>query len=383
MLAVKPLIYGQMSQSCQIAPRWPGAVLLSVALLVIAACSKSADPAGNAAGKPAGAAGGRANNGPVSVVARPVTATEFAYETEALGTSKANESVDITAKVTNRVVAFHFREGQQLSKGTVMVEFDGTEARASVAAAEAALNDATRQWKRSQELYQSKMLSAAALEQLEALRLTTQAQLDAARARLDDTVIRAPFPGRVGLRNVSVGSLVTPGQVITTLDDTSIIKLDFTIPETFLAALAEGQQIAANSATYPDATFRGRITTIGTRVDPVSRSAVVRALIGNQDQRLKPGMFLTVHITRAAGKALMIPEQSLVPESSRQYVYVIRDGKANKVEITIGRRRPGEAEVLKSLNAGDVVVVEGGEKLKNGTAVTVVEGGNDAATAAR
>jgi membrane fusion protein (multidrug efflux system) len=320
----------------------------------------------------------------VSVVARPVTATEFAYETEALGTSKANESVDVTAKVTNRVVAFHFREGEQLQKGAVMVEFDGTEARASVAAAEAALNDATRQWKRSQELFQSKMLSAAALEQLEAARLTTQAQLDAARARLDDTVIRAPFSGHVGLRNVSVGSLVTPGQVITTLDDTSVIKLDFTIPETFIAALAAGQQIAANSATYPDATFRGRIATIGTRVDPVSRSVVVRALIGNQDQRLKPGMFLTVHITRAAGKALMIPEQSLVPESSRQYVYVIRDGKANKVEITIGRRRPGEVEVLKNLNAGDMVVVEGGEKLKNGAAVTVmVEGGDDAATAAR
>jgi membrane fusion protein (multidrug efflux system) len=375
-----------MSKYCQILPNRVGGLLLSVALVILAGCGNSADPAGGAPGKPgaAGTAGARASNGPVSVVARPVKATEFAYETEALGTSKANESVDVTAKVTNRVVAFHFREGEQLQKGSVMVEFDGTEARASVAAAEAALNDATRQWKRSQELFQSKMLSAASLEQLEATRLTTQAQLDAARARLDDTVIRAPFSGHVGLRNVSVGSLVTPGQVITTLDDTSVIKLDFTIPETFIAALAAGQQIAANSATYPDATFRGRIATIGTRVDPVSRSVVVRALIGNQDQRLKPGMFLTVHITRAAGKALMIPEQSLVPESSRQYVYVIRDGKANKVEITIGRRRPGEVEVLKNLNVGDMVVVEGGEKLKNGAAVTVmVEGGNDAATAAR
>jgi membrane fusion protein (multidrug efflux system) len=309
------------------------------------------------------------------VIARPVAATDFAYETEALGTAKANESLDVTAKITNRLVAFHFREGQQIQKDAVLVEFDGNEARASVAAAEAALNDGTRQANRSRELYQSKMLPLSSFEQVEATRLTAQAQLDAARARLNDTVIKAPFPGRVGLRNVSVGSLVTPGQVITTLDDTSVIKLDFTVPETYLAALAEGQQISAVSATYPDATFHGRVSTVGTRVDPVSRSAVVRALVGNADGRLKPGMFLTVHVRRPAGKALMIPEQSLVPEGNRQYVYVVRGDVAAKVEIGIGRRRPGEVEVTKNLQSGDLLVVEGGEKLRDGAAVTVIGDG--------
>jgi membrane fusion protein (multidrug efflux system) len=309
------------------------------------------------------------------VIARPVVATDFAYETEALGTAKANESLDITAKLTNRLVAFHFREGQQVAKDTVLVEFDGNEARAAVAAAEAAVNDSTRQANRSRELYQSKMLPLSSLEQLEATRLTSQAQLDAARARLNDTVIKAPFPGRVGLRNVSVGSLVTPGQVITTLDDTSVIKLDFTVPETYLAALAEGQEISAVSATYPDSTFNGRVATVGTRVDPVSRSATVRALVANRDGRLKPGMFLTVHVRRPAGKALMIPEQALVPEGSHQYVYVVRNGVAARVEITIGRRRSGEVEVTKNLQSGDLLVVEGGEKLREGAAVNVLGDG--------
>jgi membrane fusion protein, multidrug efflux system len=345
---------------------------LSAVLLALGACAKPAASPDSTSSRPGAAAGRRANNGPVTVIAHKVSATEFAYATEALGTAKANESVDITAKVTNRLVAFHFREGQQVQKGTVLVELDGTEARASVAAAEAALNDSTRQWKRSRELFDSKMLSAASLEQLEATRLTSQALLDAARSRLSDTIISAPFSGRVGLRNVSVGSLVTPGQIITTLDDTSVIKLDFTIPETFLAVLAEGQQIVAASATYPDAVFRGQIATIGTRVDAVSRSAVVRALVNNSDQRLKPGMFLTVHVTRAAGKALMIPEQSLMPEGDKQYVYVVRDGKASKLEIAIGRRRPGEVEVLKNLAAGDLLVVEGGEKLRDGSTVKIM-----------
>src|SRR5258706_2131828 len=168
------------------------AVLLGIAAFTLAGCGKEAAGVAPVAGQ-RGAGSGRGNNIPVAVLARKVTATDFAYETEALGTAKANESLDITAKVTNRVVAFHFREGEQVSKGAVLVEFDGTEARASVAAAEAALNDSTRQWKRSHELFENKMMSAAAVEQLEATMLSNQALLVAARSRLSDTVISAPF----------------------------------------------------------------------------------------------------------------------------------------------------------------------------------------------
>lgn len=339
-------------------------LVLSCALaLGLSACGRQAAQA-------PGAARGSVS-GPTSVVARPATLTDFAYETEALGTAKANEAVDITAKATNRVIAFHFREGQQMKKGAVLVEFDGNEARANLAAAEAALKDSKSQFDRSRELYNSKALSASQLEQLEATMMTNRAQVDAARAKVNDTIILAPFSGRVGLRNVSVGSLVTPGQIITTLDDTNIIKLDFTVPEIVLASLAAGQTVEAKSAAYSDEVFRGRIVTIGTRVDTVSRSATVRALIDNYDQRLKPGMFMTVHVTRPVGKVLMIPEQALIPESDRQYVFVVYDGIAKQQQITIGRRRPGEVEVLTGLSAGDLVVVEGGENLREGAAVRV------------
>lgn len=348
--------------------RWFSLVVGLVLALGLSGCGRKAETQGGPLGM-----GGADRNAPARVVAQPADLVDFAYETEALGTAKANEAVDITAKATNRVIAFHFREGQQVKKGDVLVEFDGNEARANLAAAEAALKDSQGQFNRSRELFYSKALSESQLEQLEATMMANRAQVDAMRAKVNDTIILAPFSGRVGLRNVSVGSLVTPGQIITTLDDTSVIKLDFTVPETFLGSLAVGQTVEAKGAAYPDEAFRGRIVTVDTRVDSVSRSATVRALIDNYNQRLKPGMFMTVHVTRSAGKALMVPEQALIPEGDRQYVYVVRDDTARREQVTIGKRRPGQVEVLNGLAAGDMVIVEGGDNLAEGARVQLME----------
>lgn len=356
--------------------------LLSVLLLVLGGCSEQVEvAAGGPGGAPAGP-GGMGAGRVTAVVASTVTLSDFTDETEALGTAKANEAVDITAKATNRVVAVRFREGEVVKQGAVLIEFDGAEASANLASAQASLRDTQSQYQRSRELFQSKALSESDLIQLEAKMLTSKAAVDAAQARVNDTVIRAPFGGRMGLRNVSVGSLVTPGQVISTLDDTSVIKLDFTVPETYLATLKEGQLIEAKSSAYPDAMFRGRVSSLATRVDSVSRSLVVRALIDNRQQQLKPGMFMTVHLMRSQGKVVLIPEQALMPEGERQYVYMVNDDTASKVVITIGRRKPGMVEVQSGLRAGDVIVVEGGEKLTDGARVRLSDGtlsSNDAA----
>ena len=191
---------------------------------------------------------------------------------------------------------------------------------------------------------------------------------------MSDTIIRAPFAGRIGLRNVSVGSLVTPGQIMTTLDDISTIKLDFTVPESYMATGKEGQQVEARTSAYLNNVFHGRVSSIATRVDPVSRSVVVRALIENHAQLLKPGMFMTVHLTRSQNDVLLIPEQSLLPDADKQFVYVVNKGVASKTTILIGRRKPGLVEVRQGLKAGDVIVVEGGEKLTDGAKVTVTNG---------
>jgi membrane fusion protein, multidrug efflux system len=327
-----------------------------------------------AGSKPGAGAGGSA--GPqgartVAVVTTSPAKKEFAHEVEALGTVRANESVDITAKVADRVAAIHFAEGQQVRKGQVLVELDSAEARADLAAAAAAEHDSRSQYKRSQELYQTRALSEAQLEQIQATLLANEARVAAAQSRVNDRIIHAPFSGRVGLRNVSLGGLVSPGAVITTLDDLSVVKLDFSVPEVFLATLRPGLTIAASSEAYPDQSFAGSVASVDTRVDPTTRSVAIRALIDNRDGRLRPGMFMTLKLVRMEGEALMLPEQAIVPENERHYVFVVADGRARKREITIGRRRPGEVEILEGLTPEDQVVVEGTLNLREGSVVRV------------
>lgn len=309
---------------------------------------------------------------PTSVVTVPARWEDFAHEVEAIGTARANESINVTAKISNTVAAIRFEEGEWVSAGKVLVELDGTQARAELAIADAALKESRSQFNRSRELFATKALSEAQLEQLEATLLANEARVAAARSRLEDTVIRAPFAGRVGLRRVSLGSLVSPGEVITTLDDLSVIKLDFAVPETFLATLAPGLAIRARSPAYPNEIFEGRVASLDSRVDPVSRAVTVRARLDNRDGRLKPGMFMTVTLVRMEGRALMLPEQALVPEQDRQYVFRVRDSRAVKTEVQTGRRRPGQVEIVSGLDEGDSVVVEGTLKLRDGAPVEIL-----------
>lgn len=326
--------------------------------------------------KPAasGARGGFGAGGPVSVLVGTVAYESFAQGMEAVGSARANEAVDITAKVSNRVTAIAFREGQQVKAGDVLVEFDSEQARANLAEAEAALRDSRSQFNRSRELFATKALSEAQLDQLQATLSMNEARVAGARSQLNDTIIRAPFPGRVGLRNVSVGSFVSPTAVITTLDDTSVIKLDFSVPEAFLAQIREGLEVRARTTAYADDVFKGKVSSIDSRLDPVSRAVLVRARIDNRDGRLKPGMLMTVNLVRADASALLIPEQALIPQGDRKFVFVVRDDKAVQTEVATGRRRPGEVEILKGLVEGDVIVVEGTQKVRDGLPVKAIPG---------
>jgi membrane fusion protein (multidrug efflux system) len=177
----------------------------------------------------------------------------------------------------------------------------------------------------------------------------------------------------VGLRRVSVGTLISPGDVITTLDDTSVIKLDFAVPENFLASLREGLTIRATAPAFPGRTFAGSVSSIDSRVDIATRSVTVRALLTNEDGALKPGMFLNVSLANDEREALVIPEEALTPEAERQYVFVVTDGKVSRREVRIGGRRPGSVEILAGVVAGERVIVEGTQKVRDGAMVRATE----------
>ncbi|HEY8508585.1 MAG TPA: efflux RND transporter periplasmic adaptor subunit [Steroidobacteraceae bacterium] len=373
-------------------------VVASIAVAVLASgwaiyATKRQSPAGamapvastaapGTAGRPPGAPGptptaaGFAGAGmPVAVVTAVAQLERLATELSALGTARANEAVEITSKTSNLVTAVHFRDGDFVKRGTVLVELDSNQARADLAEAEAAHVESVSQVNRSRDLLATKIISEAQFEQLEATMKGNSARVAAARARLDDTVIRAPFDGRVGLRRVSVGSLVNPGTVITTLDDTSSIKVDFAVPENFLASLREGLNVTVTTAAFPDREFTGRVTSVDSRIDPVTRSVTVRAVLPNPQGLLKPGMFLNVRLMRDERDTLMIPEAALVPEQSRQFVFVIENDRAIRREVRIGRREPGRVEILAGLEAGDRVVVEGTQKIRDGVPVRELQQG--------
>jgi membrane fusion protein (multidrug efflux system) len=298
---------------------------------------------------------------------------DFPLTIEALGTARANESVEIRPKITETVRSIHFTEGEQAKAGQILVTLDDAEMRADVAVARAELVESESRYARAEELFRSKLVSESELESIAARRDSDRASLDAAESRLADAVIRAPFAGRVGLRRVSVGSLVAPSVVITTLDDTDPIKLDFDVPETAISLVRDGLPVAAHSAAWPESTFTGTVASIDTRVDPLSRTVTVRALIPNPLQLLRPGMFLTVDVVRDDVTALMIPEQAIIPEQSRQFVMVVDDnGVVERREVEVGRRRPGHVEITSGLSEGEKVVSEGTQKVRPGDTARIV-----------
>ncbi len=310
---------------------------------------------------------------PVPVVSYTIRPGEFVERIEAIGTLHANESVTLSAKVTEKVARVHFEDGQAATQGQVLIEFTNEEEGAMLAEARATQREAEQQLERVQELSGKGYATKARLDEQARAVDGARARSRAVEARMSDRVLRAPFSGVLGFRQVSPGTLVTPGTVVATLDDIDPVKLDFSVPETFLGAVSPGQEVDARTAAYPDRAFKGVVETIDARVDPISRAISVRALIPNPDGALRPGMLATVEVIRARSMVLLLPEGALVPRDKRQFVWVIeKGGTVAQREVTIGRRRPGAAEVLTGLKQGEKVVVEGVGRMVPGATVQSV-----------
>ncbi|MCB4437682.1 efflux RND transporter periplasmic adaptor subunit [Alteromonas sp. McT4-15] len=301
-----------------------------------------------------------------------VSAKTFPITIESLGTTIANESVNITSQVTDTVQAINFDDGDKVEQGELLVQLNNSQERARVEELKANIEEAKRQFSRIADLRQSNATSEQLLDEQQARVKALEAQLDIARAQLNDLQIRAPFSGLLGNRVISIGSLVQPGSTITTLDDISVVKVDFSIAENHLASVAKGQRITASSVAYPGVDFEGVISNIDTRLDPVSRAIRARAIIQNKDGRLRPGMLLTVTVEKRVLDTLVVPEKALVPVEDKQFVYVVKDDVAHQVEVSIGERRPGLVQIVNGLVSGDEVITEGTLRVRDQSPVNVL-----------
>ncbi len=314
---------------------------------------------------------------PTAVTVVPVRTAEIEDRVQALGSLRANESVDITTTIAEVVVRLNFSDGERVRQGQVLAELSSTEAQALFVEATATFQEAERQFERSQQLAVGGAAAAAQLDEARRNFETAHARRVAIQSRLDQLQIVAPFQGIVGLRNISVGALVQPGDLITTLDDDSVMKLDFSVPSHFLSVLSEGLLIEAQTTAYPDKTFRGTVQSISSRVDPVTRAVTVRARIENDERLLKPGLLMLVELTKNRRRAMLLPEAAILPVSKEAYVFVLDNSTerpiAKRQRVVLGSRQPGEVEIVKGLQGNERVILDGGFKLADGAAVRVVE----------
>jgi membrane fusion protein (multidrug efflux system) len=326
-------------------------------------------------------------NAPKHVIIAPVVLEEISDRVEALGTARANESVSITTNVTEKIREIHFEDGQQVKTGDVLVILDQAEEKANLKQAEAVRGERKLALDRLLQLEERKLAPTDEIDRTRLELEQAEASINAIKTRINDRIIRAPFDGVVGLRNISIGALVETGDLIATLDDTSRIKLDFTVPAMFLAELQPGLKIKARATALNNREYLGEVKSINSRVDPVTRSVQVRAILPNPDRSIIPGILMQVDLLRNIRQALVIPEAALLPLANRQYVMVRidKDGKdtVEKREVEIGIRLPGYVEILGGLSADEYVVTHGNSKVRPGDSLDVLavdDGSIDIAT---
>jgi len=307
-----------------------------------------------------GGPGGRAQQVSQVVVApRP-----FSDTVEVLGVAKGRESLTVTSSTTELITRVLFRDGQFVRSGQPLVELQAREEDAGIITARANLSQAQKDRDRWKILADKGIAPRVQLEQAQTAYETAAAQLKAAEARRGDRVIRAPFAGRVGLTDVTPGTLINPGTAIATLDDVSVVRVDFPVPERYLGSLRAGMPIAAHADALPGQTFVGHIALLDSRIDERTRAITARAEIPNPGGALRPGMMLKVTIERGTRLAPAAPEAAVQFEGDTAYAYKIvnepgRGPIALRTTVRRGVNQGGFVEILDGLKPGDRIVASG------------------------
>ena len=348
--------------------------LVAVLLMLVVGGWKLAFGGKAAEGAPGGGGGAGGRGGRATAVSQVAVANRpFTDRIEVLGVAKGLQSVTITSNTAEMITAVHFRDGQAVSRGQVLVELKADSENADITEARAKLAQAEREYARWKTLADKGIAARATAEQYLAGVETARAVVASAQAQKLDRVIRAPFAGRVGISDVAPGMLISPGTAIVSLDDSSVIRVDFSVPDRYLATLREGLPIVAKPDALPGEVFRGRIAQIDTRIDPTTRALKARAEFPNPGGRLKPGMLVKVGIDQGQHIAAAVPEAAIQFEGTQASVFVIEKGPkgqvARRTDVETGISDGGFVEVRSGLKPGDKIVADGLNRVQDGAPV--------------
>lgn len=351
----------------------------------------SAAAGARAGGAPAGGASG--GGAPASVEVVSVKTARLQDDAQAVGSLRSRQSVTLKPETAGRVSRIAFADGATVRRGQLLVQLDDTLQRAELSQAQAQLSIARANLKRNEELLAQNFVAARVVDESRAALQVAEAQVDLAQARLQRMRITAPFDGTLGLRSINLGQYVKDGDELVNLEDTSKLTVDFRLPERYQNRLAPGQGVQVQLDALPGKRYDARVIAIDPLLDANGRSISVRAeMPAAPGDGLRPGMFARVlTVFSVDDRALVVPEEALVPQGGRQFVYVIDEqgqGDARKrvsrrVEVELGVRRGAEVQITQGLKAGDTVVVAGQQRLqRDGTAVRVVDMATGAAAPA-
>ena len=323
--------------------------------------------------KPAATARNQQNPAAIAVETTRVAVETVFEDMRAVGTLAANESVVIAAEIAGRIARIGFTEGEAVKAGDVLIELDDTVLKAELdkVRSDVALARANRE--RALTLANQGSGTQRARDETEAAFQAQQANLALAEARLQKSTLTAPFAGVVGLRNVSVGAYIVPGQKIVELADIKTLKVDFRVPEINATQVRVGNTVLITADAVPGATFEGNIYAIDPIVDINGRAMRLRAQVANPQGQLKPGFFARIRIVvDQRPNALLVPESAIIPLDGKILVYRVVDGRAVQTEVVLGQRLPGQVEIRKGLSASDTVVTSGHQRLREGALIQVV-----------
>ncbi len=307
-----------------------------------------------------------------SVIIETVTSQTIHTPLEAIGTTKALNTIILTPNTTEKVSEILFKEGTLVHKGDILLRLNQREEQAALDSARALLSETKEALNRAKGLRKSKNISDALFKERKTDLLEAEARINILKSHIRDLTLIAPFDGVIGLSDISLGALVQPGDRIATLSEISSLKIDFDVPDLYLKDLKEGQTLKASVEAYPETLLNGVIKTIDTTVNPNTRTVVIRALISNEDHLLKPGMIVNIIIESSPRSTLLIPEKSILQEGKKSFVFLF-DPKTQIVKrtpITIGSRIKDKVEVLTGLKETQHIVTEGHFKIRGGTKVS-------------
>jgi membrane fusion protein (multidrug efflux system) len=344
-----------------------------------AASGGSAAPGQAPAGGPRAAAGG-----PPSVEVTSVRRMRLQDDAQAVGTLRSRQSVTLKPEVAGRVQRIAFADGAQVRRGQVLVQLDDTLQAAELLQAQAQLSIAQTNFNRNQELVAQNFVAQRVLDESRAALQVAQAQVTLAQARQQRMRIAAPFDGTVGLRSINLGQYVQEGQDLVNLEDTSVLTVDFRLPERYQTRIAPGLPVQVQLDALPGRSWEAKVLAVDPLLDANGRSIAVRATMPSDPRKeLRPGMFARVlTVFSVDDTALVVPEEALVPQAGKQYVFVLDEqgeGDARKrvsrrVEVQTGARRGAEVQIVQGLQGNETVVVAGQQRLqRDGTAVKVVD----------